>query len=107
MSTDGFILTNAHVVSDMGVRADSVNDGSPAAKAGIKGGSQQTDLPGQLHTVGGDAITAMDGEAVASMEELGAAITRHKPSDTVPLTVVSGGKPKDVVVTLGERPTSS
>ena len=39
-----------------GVLVAAVSDGSPAAKAGIKGGSQQTDLQGQLYVVGGDVI---------------------------------------------------
>ena len=75
-----------------GVLVAAISDGSPAAKAGIKGGSQQTDLQGQLYVVGGDVITAMDGETLAGMDELGAAIMKHKPGDTVTLTVVSGGK---------------
>jgi len=92
---------------DEGVLVAAVSDGSPAAQAGIKGGSQQTDLQGQLYVVGGDVITAMDGESLASMEELGAAIMQHKPGDTVTLTVVSGGKTKDVTVTLVERPSGA
>ena len=90
-----------------GVLVAAVSDGSPAAQAGIKGGSQQTDLQGQLYVVGGDVITAMGGESLASMEELGAAIMQHKPGDTVTLTVVSGGKTKDVTVTLVERPSGA
>jgi S1-C subfamily serine protease len=81
----------------------AVSDGSPAAKAGIKGGSQQTDLQGQIYVVGGDVIAAMDGETLAGMDEVGAAIIKHKPGDTVTLTVVSGGKTRDVKVTLIER----
>ena len=90
-----------------GVLVAAVSSGSPAATAGIKGGSQQTDLQGQLYVVGGDVITAMDGETLASMDELGAAILKHKPGDTVTLAVVSGGKTRDVKVTLAERPSSS
>jgi S1-C subfamily serine protease len=88
-----------------GVLVAAVSDGSPAAKAGIKGGSQHTDLQGQLYVVGGDVITAVDGETLSGMEELGAAITKHKPGDTVTLTVVSGGKTSAVKVTLVERPS--
>jgi S1-C subfamily serine protease len=90
-----------------GVLVAAVSESSPAAKAGIEGGSQQTDLQGQLYVVGGDVITAMDGKTLASMDELGAAILKHKPGDTVTLTVVSGGKTSDVKVALVERPSSS
>jgi S1-C subfamily serine protease len=90
-----------------GVLVAAVSPGSPAAKAGLKGGSQQTDLQGQPYVVGGDVITAMDGETLASMDELGAAIMKHKPGDSVTLTVISGGKARDVNATLAERPSSS
>jgi len=90
-----------------GVLVAGVSDGSPAAKAGIKGGSQQADLQGQPYVVGGDVITAVDGESLAGMDELGAAIMKHKPGDTVTLTVVSGGKATDVKVTLAARPSGA
>jgi len=90
-----------------GVLVAAVSDGSPAAMAGIKGGSQQTDLQGQLYVVGGDVITAMDGEKLASMEELGAAILTHQPSDSVTLTVVSDGETRDVKVKLVVRPSDA
>ena len=92
---------------DEGVLVASVSAGSPAAQAGIKGGTQQADLQGQVYVIGGDVITAMDGETVASMEELAAEIVQHKAGDSVTLTVVSGGKTEDVEVTLAERPVSS
>ena len=84
-----------------------VGDGSPAARAGVNDGSQQIDLQGQLSVVGGDVITAMDGESLASMEELGAALMKRKPGDSVTLTVVSGGMTRDVKVTLVERPSGA
>jgi S1-C subfamily serine protease len=90
-----------------GVLVAVVADGSPAARAGVNGGSQQIDLQGQVFVVGGDVITAMDGESLASMEELGAALMKHKPGDSVTLTVVSGGKTRDVKVTLVERPSGA
>ena len=90
-----------------GVLVAAVSDGSPAAQAGIKGGTQQTDLQGQLYVVGGDVITAMNGQSLAGMDELAAAIMKHKPGDTVTLTVVSGGKTSDVKVTLVARPNGA
>ena len=90
-----------------GVLVAVVSDGSPAATAGIKGGSQQTDLQGQLYVVGGDVIIAMDGQSLAGMDELAAAIMKHKPGDTVTLTVVSGGKTSDVKVPLVARPNGA
>ena len=61
-------------------------------------------LQSQQWVVGGDIITAIDGQKLNSMDELQAAITTHKPGDTVTLTVISGSSTKDVQVTLGLRP---
>jgi S1-C subfamily serine protease len=91
---------------DGGVLIAAVTNDSPAAKAGLKGGSQQSQLQGQTYVAGGDVITAIDGETVGGMEDLVAIINQHKPGDTVTLTVVSGGSTKDVQVTLTERPAS-
>ena len=84
-----------------------VASGSPAAKAGIKGGSQQTVLQGQVYVVGGDVITAIDGKAVTGVDELSAVITQHKPGDTVTLTVLSGGSTRQVKATLDARPSGA
>jgi S1-C subfamily serine protease len=100
------------VASALGLKADSgvliatVASGSPAAKAGLKGGSQQQTLQGQAYVTGGDIITAFDGQAVTSIEGLIADINQHKPGDKVTLTVVSGGSTKQVDVTLTQRPSN-
>jgi S1-C subfamily serine protease len=92
---------------DQGVLVAEVTSGSPAAKAGIKGGSQQTMLQGQVYVVGGDVIEAVDGKAVAGADELAAAITQHKPGDTVTITLLSGGTTKQVKATLSTRPSGA
>jgi putative serine protease PepD len=102
----------ADVASTLGLEVDSgvliatVTDGSPAATAGLKGGSQQAQLQGQTYVSGGDVITAIDGEKVAGMEDLIAIINQHKPGDTVSLTVITGDSTEDVQVTLTARPAS-
>ena len=92
--------------ADSGVLIGSVASGSPADKAGLKGGSQQQTLQGQTYIVGGDIITGFDGKAVTSIEGLIADINQHKPGDKVTLTVVSGGSTKQVDVTLTTRPST-
>jgi S1-C subfamily serine protease len=92
---------------NQGVLVADVASGSPAAKAGIKGGSQQTVLQGQVYVVGGDVIEAVNGKAVTGADELAAAITQHKPGDTVTLTVLSGGSTKQIKATLATRPNNA
>ncbi len=89
-----------------GVLVAQVVSGSPADKAGIKGGSDQQALQGQVYVTGGDIITAIDGKSVTSMEELSGVINQHKPGDKITLTVVSGSATKSVSVTLATRPNN-
>lgn len=89
-----------------GVLVAAVAPNSPAAKAGIKGGSTQTVIQGQLFVTGGDVITAIDGKTVTTMDQLAATITAHKPGDKVTLTVVAGSTTRQVTATLATRPTN-
>jgi S1-C subfamily serine protease len=104
---------NADVSKALGVKASqgvlvaAVAGGSPAAKAGIKGGSRQTMIQGQTYVTGGDVIAAIDGKAVAGAEDLAAAIVRHKPGDTVTVTVLRGGSTQQLKATLTQRPSGT
>lgn len=92
--------------TDEGVLVAQVVSGSPAAKAGIRGGSQQQQVQGQVYVTGGDVITAVDGARVTSMEELSSVISGHKPGDQVTLKILRGSSTKEVQVTLGDRPNN-
>lgn len=81
----------------------SVTPGGPADKAGIRGGSKATNIDGLQ--AGGDIITAIDGQPVATFDDLLSYLTTNKaPGDTVVLTILRDGKPMDVNVTLEKRP---
>jgi membrane-associated protease RseP (regulator of RpoE activity) len=51
----------------------------------------------------GDVITAIDATAVASPDELGAAIVAHRPGDSVTVSVLRNGATVTVRATLGVR----
>ena len=72
-----------------GAIVTSVNDGSPAKKAGV-----------QLD----DVVVELDGEKVSSGGVFARAIALKKPESTVALKVYRGGKPVDLKVKLGTRP---
>jgi S1-C subfamily serine protease len=95
-----------NVQTQGGALVEKVFPGSPAAKAGIKGGSQTVTVQGQQFTTGGDVITAADGQSVTSADELIAFLSQKKPGDKVTLTIERGGKTQDVIVTLVERPAN-
>jgi S1-C subfamily serine protease len=94
-----------------GALVQSVQKGTAAAKAGIRGGSVTSNTESGQVAVGGDIITGVDGKAVTSSEELANDIAAKKPGDTVTVELEratgSGGyNKKSVTVTLGSRPAS-
>jgi S1-C subfamily serine protease len=50
-------------------------------------------------------ITAIDGDSVASADDLTAKISAHQPGDKVTLSVTRNGSTQKFVVTLGTRPS--
>jgi S1-C subfamily serine protease len=78
---------------------------SPAAAAGLKGGSQSLDVGGQSYCVGGDVITAIDGHRVATLDELQERLSRFAAGDKLKLGVTGGdGSKRTVTVTVGSIP---
>jgi S1-C subfamily serine protease len=80
-----------------------VTPGGPADQAGIRGGSQSTNIEGLQ--AGGDVITAIDGQPIDTFDELLSYLTTNKsPGETIVLTILRDGQPTDITVTLGRRP---
>lgn len=93
---------------DSGVLVSTVTRNSPAAKAGIQGGSRQVRVREQDVCVGGDIIVAIDGVYVDNIDELVAhMVINNKPGDTVNLLVVRDDQTFEVPVTLETRTSSS
>src|SRR3954452_22393083 len=90
-----------------GAPVQPVEQGSPADKAGIKGGDISAQLAnGTPIQLGGDIIPAVDGKAVSTSDDLASAIEGKSPGDAVTLTMRHGGETKQVKVKLGKRPAS-
>jgi S1-C subfamily serine protease len=83
---------------------------SPAEDAGLKGspgGDDSTvEFQGRQVKVGGDVITAVDGEKLVTENDLSRLIAEHQPGDKITLSIIRDGNPMDVDVTLGTRPGS-
>jgi S1-C subfamily serine protease len=79
-----------------GVLVMSVAQGSPADRAGVRGTYRAED--GTL--VLGDVIQGLDGEAIASLDDLYAVLERHQPGDVVKLRLLREGRPQEVEVKL-------
>ena len=89
-----------------GVLVQQVEEGGPAAAAGIQGATTAASVSGQEFGLGGDIITAVDGEAIAGTEALVERIENAHAGETVELTVIRGEKTATVSVKLAERPAT-
>ena len=84
-----------------GVVVARVTRNSPAAKAGLHGSSRLVSVDGVGVPLGGDAIVAVDGKAVASSDALSTLVAARRPGDPLRLRVVRDGSTRTVDVTLG------
>ncbi len=86
-----------------GAIVSEVTADGPADRAGIRGGEEE-EIEG-ISVPMGDVITAVEGEAVASPDDVIAAVNSSEPGDSLTLTVVT---PKEgerrVELTVGSRP---
>jgi S1-C subfamily serine protease len=90
-----------------GVLVQQVEEGGPAAAAGIQGATTAAEVEGQEFGLGGDIITAIDGEKIASTEDLVKTISDAHAGESVEVTVIRGEGTATVSVTLAERPATS
>jgi len=89
------------------VLVQQVEEGGPAAAAGIQGATTAAEVQGQEFGLGGDIIVAVNGESIASTEDLVEKIEDLHAGETVELTVNREGQTASVNVKLAERPATS
>jgi S1-C subfamily serine protease len=90
-----------------GVLVASVQPGSPAEKAGLKGFSQGDDNGGGS-TQTGDIITAADGHPIRQIDDIINYIESQKNvGDNIKLTVNRDGQTMDLTATLQARPQTN
>lgn len=87
-----------------GAVVTSVGDGTPAARAGIKGGTHDEVFGDVSFRVGGDLLVAIDGEPIRGGDDVVRVIASRLPGQTVTFTVYRAGRRRAVPVRLGERP---
>jgi S1-C subfamily serine protease len=89
-----------------GVLVQTVEPDGPADKAGVEGGDTTGTIEGVEVGLGGDVITAIDGEKLKSMDEVIAIVSEAEPGDELELTLLRDGDEKTATVTLADRPDS-
>jgi S1-C subfamily serine protease len=83
----------------------SIEDGSPASRAGIQEGSSQTVLPGREIPLGGDVILSIDGITVRKIDDLlGYLEQSTQVGQIVTLGIWRDGETTEVDLTLTARP---
>ncbi|WP_246581152.1 S1C family serine protease [Deinococcus aestuarii] len=87
---------------DNGVLVQEVTPGSPAAQAGLRGGSREVAVPGGSLRVGGDIITRIGDQEVSTVQDLQSALIVRQPGDKVTLAVRRGGQTRQQTLTLAE-----
>jgi S1-C subfamily serine protease len=90
-----------------GLLVGTVCAATGAAKAGLRGATEQVTLGGDTWPLGGDIVVKVDGAPVRSVDALRTAIAGKKPGDTVRLDIYRGNATKTLEVTLGRQPASS
>ncbi|MBX3013309.1 MAG: trypsin-like peptidase domain-containing protein [Caldilineaceae bacterium] len=92
---------------ESGLLLTGVVPGSPAAAAGLQGGTQLVQWGNTQVALGGDIITAINNVAVANLQELTVYLEEETQiGEAVTLTIVRAGQLQTLNVILGERPAS-
>ncbi len=89
-----------------GVLIEQVTKDSPADQAGIMGSDKPFEISGKTILIGGDIITAINGQSISGMIDLKTAISQMEPGQKVILNVLRKGDTIKIEVILGEKPVS-
>jgi S1-C subfamily serine protease len=107
-------ITTVYVAGDLAEMLDlpssggfliqSIERGSAAEDAGLRGPRQMVIVGNYRLGVGGDLITAVEGQSVESNDLLTRVLNRKRAGDPLNLTVYRNGRNVRVQVKLGEAP---
>jgi len=81
----------------------SVEPGSPAELAGLRGGDRVVTIEGRPVVVGGDVITAVDHIQIQDGQDIESQLAQKTVGDFVEFTVIRGDSTLDFEVQLGAR----
>jgi S1-C subfamily serine protease len=87
-----------------GYLIEVVYDGSPADRAGVRGGSLSVVVQGEEYLVGGDILTAIEGTPVRTHQDYLAKVKTFKPGQRTRITILRDGQRRELSLTVGERP---
>lgn len=85
-----------------GVLVEQVMANSLAEKVGLRGGNKTVVLNGQRIRVGGDVITAVNGQPIASIEELKASLAQLLSDQELTLSILRDGSDLEITIQPGQ-----
>jgi len=101
------IVEAAGLTVNTGVLIFEVEPGSPAEKAGLRGGDRQLQISGIAILTGGDIVIAIDGMKVTGLDDVVNYLASNTSvGDVVTLAVMRDGEELQIGVTLEERPSN-
>jgi S1-C subfamily serine protease len=81
---------------------------SVTGQTGLQGGTSQVVVAGEIVTIGGDIIIAINGTRITNIDDLSTYLEEYAlPGQTVSVTVVRNNQTMTVGVKLGSRPPAS
>jgi S1-C subfamily serine protease len=84
-----------------------VTPGGAAAKAGLRGSSEQVRIGRYIVPIGGDIIVAIEGQPIRTTDDLDRILNSKKIGDRVQVEVLRGRSRETIAVTLAELPGAS
>ena len=87
-----------------GAWVQSVPPDTPADRAGIRGGDDETRFQAASYRTGGDVITRVEDMPIDEPDDLSAAVSRLDPGRTVTVETWRDGERRMVRLKLGKRP---
>jgi len=87
-----------------GYLVEIVYDGSPADRAGMRGGTTSVVVQGEEYLLGGDVLTAIQSTSIRTHGEYVAKVRTLKPGQRVKVTIVRDGQSRELTLAVTERP---
>jgi S1-C subfamily serine protease len=101
---DGALGSIVRVPVTSGYLVEIVYDGSPADRAGVRGGNLSVVVQGEEYLLGGDIVTAIQGAPIRSHQDYVARVKMLRVGQRVKMTINRDGQARELMVTVAERP---
>jgi 2-alkenal reductase len=90
---------------EQGAYVSLVTDNGPSKAAGLVGSTGTITQDGREVEIGGDVITAIDGQPINTFDELLVYLSlQTSPGQEVTLTILRDGQTQEITLPLGSRP---